>query len=331
MCFLPSDQMTATHPTYRTRFEKDPNELNHRRAERDDVERRKQKEHEREHELDADLGGALLRALAALLREVAAWVRSACAMLVPKRSVCTSMATSARTSSTRVRAAKFLKASIRGLPARISVVIMLQFGSERRMGDLQLVAGFQDGLVEPAAGLDADDHQVQRVRQAVFDPPLVLGDQMADGPAPGSCSRDDPPTIAPVQATGPLISAKPQRRTAPAVPARRRIDDRRLVAVNAAAARRRRSRPISFGDFGSVRAIALEPRIELFRRGSIRSTERPRVLRLGARAISRRRRRSGEVRASTAEAPSPVISGDRNETAATIGIQSSGVMFPRLQ
>ena len=44
-------------------------------------------------------------------------------MLVPNLSVCTSMATSDRTSSTPVRAAKFLNASRRGLPARVSVVI----------------------------------------------------------------------------------------------------------------------------------------------------------------------------------------------------------------
>src|SRR5688572_32721357 len=38
----------------------------------------------------------------------------------PNLSVCTSMATSDRTSSTLVRDAKFLKASSRGFPARIS-------------------------------------------------------------------------------------------------------------------------------------------------------------------------------------------------------------------
>ena len=156
-----------------------PNEQDHRRTERDDVERREQKEDEREHELDADLGGTLLGALAALLRDVAAWVRSACAMLVPKRSVCTSIATSARTSSTRVRAAKFLNASMRGLPARTSVVIVRSSDARSGCEISQLLAGLQDGLIETAAGLDADDDQVERVRQPVLDPLLALGDQPA--------------------------------------------------------------------------------------------------------------------------------------------------------
>ena len=45
-------------------------------------------------------------------------------MLVPNRSVWTSIATSDRTSSTLVRSAKFLNASMRGLPARVSAEII---------------------------------------------------------------------------------------------------------------------------------------------------------------------------------------------------------------
>ena len=46
--------------------EKDPSKLNDCRAKGDDVERRKQKEHQGKHELDADLGGLLLSTLPAL-------------------------------------------------------------------------------------------------------------------------------------------------------------------------------------------------------------------------------------------------------------------------
>ena len=109
-----------------------------------------------------------------LVRDVSACVRSACAMLVPNRSVCTSMATSARTSSTFVRAAKFLNASMRVLPARISVVIRRSSDGELRVRDLELDARFQDRLVEAASGLDADNHQVERVGQAVLDLQLLL-------------------------------------------------------------------------------------------------------------------------------------------------------------
>src|SRR5262245_6879220 len=58
-----------------------------------------------------------------LIRDSSACVRSAWATLVPKRSVWTSIATSARTSSTIVRFAKFFSASTRGLPARVSVLM----------------------------------------------------------------------------------------------------------------------------------------------------------------------------------------------------------------
>ena len=58
------------------------------------------------------------------VRDTSACVRSACDTLVPNLSVWTSMATSARTSSTPVRAARFLNASSRGLPARVSVINM---------------------------------------------------------------------------------------------------------------------------------------------------------------------------------------------------------------
>ena len=58
------------------------------------------------------------------------------------------------------------------MPARISVVIEPQLLGERRMRDVQLVAGLHDRLVDAGARLDADDHQIERVRQPV--PNLLL-------------------------------------------------------------------------------------------------------------------------------------------------------------
>ena len=81
---------------------------------------------------------------------------------------------------------------MRGLPARTSVVISAQLGGKGRMRDLQLLGGFQDPLIETAAGLDADDDQIERVRKPVLDPALALGgqppehharNQVADQPA----------------------------------------------------------------------------------------------------------------------------------------------------
>ena len=39
----------------------------------------------------------------------------------------------------------------------------------------QLLSGFQDPLIETATGLDADNDQIECVRQPVFDPLLALG------------------------------------------------------------------------------------------------------------------------------------------------------------
>ena len=79
-----------------------------------------------------------------------------------------------RTSSTFVRSAKFLNASIRGLPARISVVMIRSSSDERRVRHGQLLGRLHDGLIEAHAGLDADDQQVERIGQAVCDQLLSL-------------------------------------------------------------------------------------------------------------------------------------------------------------
>ena len=85
-----------------------------------------------------------------------------------------------------------------------------------------------------------------------------------------------------------------------------RVEDRRAEAVDARAARRRRSRLISLGDFGSLLAIRSRRGSTLF--GEPDSDRRARPTPAPpAVAISRRRRRSGDVRASSAEAPRPVI------------------------
>ena len=93
---------------------------------------------------------------------------------------------------------------------------------------------------------------------------------------------------------------------------RDRVEDRRPEAVDARAARRRRRRPISLGDFGSCFAIVC-------RRGSTSRSARTcsKPLEPAARRgqlIARSRRRSGEVRASTAEAPKPVSSATETKS-----------------
>ena len=90
-------------------------------------------------------------------------------MLVPNLSVWISMFTRDRTSSTLVRSAKLRKASRRGLPARVSVAISLELRRQRRVGDLQLLADAAQRLVDTRPRLDADNQQVDRVRQAVTD------------------------------------------------------------------------------------------------------------------------------------------------------------------
>ena len=59
-------------------------------------------------------------AIRRLVRETSACVRSACPMLVPKRSVWIRIATSLRTSFSPVRSEKLWSASARRMPARIS-------------------------------------------------------------------------------------------------------------------------------------------------------------------------------------------------------------------
>ena len=138
------------------------------------------------------------------VRPVSACVRSACAMLVPKRSVWISIATRARTSSTLVRSAKLRNASMRGLPARISLVTCCSSSASAGCDERQLLARLQHRLIERQAGLDADDDQIERVGQAVADLLLPAGDDPADdagraadrrrspaGCRPG-CPRDGP-------------------------------------------------------------------------------------------------------------------------------------------
>src|ERR1700730_640436 len=98
-----------------------------------------------------------------LTLEVSAWVRNACAMLVPNRSVWISIADNARTSSTFVRAAKFLNASSRGFAGRGFCRDEPQLFRQRWVRDLELIARLDDGLVDARPRLDAHDQQVQRI------------------------------------------------------------------------------------------------------------------------------------------------------------------------
>ena len=67
------------------------------------------------------------------VRKESECTRRACAMLVPKRSVCTRVVTSARISSTPVREIKLCSASTRGLPGPHLQVHQVQFAAQFRM------------------------------------------------------------------------------------------------------------------------------------------------------------------------------------------------------
>ena len=102
------------------------------------------------------------------MRMASACTRSALATLVPKRSVCTSSATSELTSSTPVRVGEPAQGVGRLLPARVSAVTRPNSaestGLARRTPRTRAQA-----RVDRVAGLDADDHQVERVGQRPLD------------------------------------------------------------------------------------------------------------------------------------------------------------------
>ena len=203
---------------------------------------------------------------------------------------------------------------MRGLPARISVVIVRSSDASVRMRDRQLLAGFQDPLVETAARLDADDDQIERVGKPVLDRPLALGDQPAEHEAGNHVAdrchdrRQSPPGCRCAAATG----RRPQ--TAPGAGARR--PSRYTAALKLwmpALASRRRSRLMSLGDFGSLLAIDLQARADLFHQPAL--IDQRGFRRQPPAAASRRRRRSGDVRASSADDAQTGEQADRDEHA----------------
>jgi len=107
--------------------------------------------------------------LTPLVRDTSAWTRKACAMLVPNRSVWTSIDTSDRTSSTFVPVGEVLE----GLEARLAGpdlgVDQAQLVGQGGVRDLQFLGRLEDRLVETKPRLDAHDQQVEGVGQAVHD------------------------------------------------------------------------------------------------------------------------------------------------------------------
>ena len=90
-------------------------------------------------------------------------MRSAWAMLVPKRSLWIMTATSERTSSTPVRSARLRSGLGTGYSGSHFVVHQAQFAAQRAGLMLAFLGHLENGGVEALSGLDADDEQVESV------------------------------------------------------------------------------------------------------------------------------------------------------------------------
>ena len=102
-----------------------------------------------------------------LMRSVSAWMRSAWAMLVPKRSAWISIAASDCSAGVAGALPEVLqRVGARQADARFHVGDA-ELAADRRVGERQLLPDALHGGVDGEAGLDADDHQVERVGQAV--------------------------------------------------------------------------------------------------------------------------------------------------------------------
>ena len=153
------------------------------------------------------------------VRDVAACVRSACAMLVPKRSVCVSIATSARTSSSWTRRARFAKRFESRLAGPDLAGQRPKLLRELGQCDLQLLAGAHDGLIEARSRLDAHHNQIKSVRQPILNGLLIA--RVSRAPASG-LEPDGPPRLrrarrarrrgpSTISGTSPEDQAKPGR------------------------------------------------------------------------------------------------------------------------
>ena len=141
------------------------NERNHRGSEDDDVERRKQEQHEREHELHTEFSRALLGILAALgSRRVgvrAQRLGQAGAELVGLDQQRDQRLHVVHFRS-RGKVLERLDAWLAGADFRRN---QPQLIGERRVADAELVRCLDDRLVQPAACLDADNEEIECVRE----------------------------------------------------------------------------------------------------------------------------------------------------------------------
>ena len=110
------------------------------------------------------------------VRRESEWTRRDCARLVPSFSVWISIATRDLTSSTPVLSESARNASCRGFPATISRLTMSNSSLNAGLESWNSSVIFTKAAFSPEARLDADDQQVQPVREGVRDLLLALAD-----------------------------------------------------------------------------------------------------------------------------------------------------------
>jgi hypothetical protein len=156
--------LSSSEASQRTTATEGVNEFNHRWSQGYDVERRKQAEHQREHELDGDLCRSFLGSLSPLgprhVRVGAKGIRDTRTEAIRLHQHCnqTSHVLDLRSCS------KVLERFDARLSGSALDVDQMQLLGERRMGDTEFLGALENGLVDSQSGFQADNQEIERVR-----------------------------------------------------------------------------------------------------------------------------------------------------------------------